>query len=73
MPDHTPITGVVLRCSARELSTASSRMTRTGGDTVEFSGQYEWNSQGGVVHWTHHDPAGEHRAGWLKHRGVTYQ
>lgn len=43
------------------------------GDTVEFSGQYEWNSQGGVVHWTHHDPDGEHRAGWLKHRGVTYQ
>jgi hypothetical protein len=43
------------------------------GDTVEFSGQYEWNDQGGVVHWTHHDPTGQHQAGWLKHGGITYQ
>ncbi len=43
------------------------------GDSVEFSGQYEWNGQGGVVHWTHHDPSGRHQAGWLKHGGVTYQ
>ncbi len=43
------------------------------GDLVEFSGQYEWNDRGGVVHWTHHDPSGQHQAGWLKHRGVTYQ
>lgn len=43
------------------------------GDTVEFSGEYEWNDQGGVVHWTHHDPSGQHPAGWLKHAGVTYQ
>jgi hypothetical protein len=43
------------------------------GDSVEFSGQYEWNDQGGVIHWTHHDPSGRHRAGWLKHGGVMYQ
>jgi uncharacterized protein YceK len=43
------------------------------GDSVEFSGQYEWNDQGGVVHWTHHDPSGQHQAGWLKHGGVRYQ
>jgi hypothetical protein len=43
------------------------------GDSVQFSGQYEWNHQGGVVHWTHRDPSGQHRAGWLKHGGVTYQ
>ena len=43
------------------------------GDSVEFSGQYEWNDQGGGVHWTHHDPSGRHQAGWLKHGGITYQ
>jgi len=43
------------------------------GDTVAFHGEYEWNSKGGVIHWTHHDPRGEHPAGWLKHGGRTYQ
>jgi len=43
------------------------------GDRVEFSGEYEWNAQGGVVHWTHRDPQGRHAAGWLRHGGRTYQ
>ena len=43
------------------------------GDSVEFFGEYEWNPNGGVVHWTHHDPRGRHVSGWLKHRGKTYQ
>jgi hypothetical protein len=43
------------------------------GDTVEFYGEYEWNPQGGTIHWTHRDPQGQHTAGWIKHKGQTYQ
>jgi hypothetical protein len=43
------------------------------GDPIEFSGVYEWNAKGGVVHWTHRDPSGRHAAGWIKHDGHTYQ
>jgi hypothetical protein len=45
----------------------------TVGDTVSFNGVYEWNDRGGVLHWTHHDPQGEHEPGWLRHRGRTYE
>ena len=41
--------------------------------TVEFYGEYEWNNKGGILHWTHRDPAGRHKHGWLKYNGKTYQ
>ena len=43
------------------------------GDTVGFNGEYEWTEQGGVIHWTHHDPAKHHVDGWLEHQGQRYQ
>ena len=43
------------------------------GDEVAFGGEYEWNPEGGVIHWTHHDPSARHSGGWLKHKGQTYQ
>ena len=43
------------------------------GDAVSFLGEYVWNQQGGLVHWTHHDPANRHQDGWLKHGGMTYE
>ena len=43
------------------------------GDVVAFRGVYEWSERGGTVHWTHHDPSGDHAAGWLRHGGRAYQ
>ncbi len=43
------------------------------GDSVSFQGIYEWNSQGGVVHWTHHDPSHRHPGGWLEIGGRSYR
>ena len=43
------------------------------GDTVSFRGEYAWNPKGGVVHWTHHDPRGQHRGGWIKREGQLFQ
>ena len=43
------------------------------GDSVRFNGEYVWNDEGGVIHWTHHDPQGRHVAGWVIHDGKTYK
>ena len=43
------------------------------GDRIEFSGEYEWNPQGGILHWTHKDPRGNHADGWIMHRGRYYE
>jgi hypothetical protein len=36
------------------------------GDELWFRGEYVWNPRGGLVHWTHRDPAGRHPAGWIR-------
>ena len=43
------------------------------GDVVAFRGVYEWNAEGGTVHWTHRDPGGAHTAGWLRRDGRLYE
>jgi hypothetical protein len=58
---------------AHNIDIAPRLPSLSAGDSVEFKGIYEWNSQGGVVHWTHHDPSGQHPTGWLKYNGATYK
>jgi len=43
------------------------------GDVIQFRGEYEWTEQGGVIHWTHHDPGGRHVDGFIRLGGETYQ
>lgn len=43
------------------------------GDRVQARGLYEWNEQGGVVHWTHRDPAGHRKGGWVRRDGRVFE
>lgn len=43
------------------------------GEWVSFRGEYEWNAKGGVIHWTHRDPAGRVAGGWIEVKGRRYE
>lgn len=52
----------------------SQRVPLARGDEVTVRGQYEWNERGGVLHWTHADPAGDRLdTGWIRHQGRRYE
>lgn len=41
------------------------------GDAVSLLGQFECDDS--VIHWTHHDPRGRHRSGYIEVHGTRYQ
>jgi hypothetical protein len=43
------------------------------GSEITVHGDYVWNSRGGLVHWTHHDPDGSHENGWIVFEGVKFE
>jgi hypothetical protein len=42
------------------------------GDRVCFRGMFEWNEQGGLLHWTHRDPMGDIPGGFIRYRQKSY-
>jgi hypothetical protein len=42
------------------------------GDVVTVHGEYVWNDQGGLIHFTHHDPQRTHEDGWIDVGGARY-
>jgi len=42
------------------------------GQPIVVRGEYVWNTQGGFVHFTHHDPDGSHEAGYILYGGRRY-
>lgn len=40
---------------------------------VYVHGEYVWNNEGGLVHWTHHDPQYKHENGWIWFNNRKYE
>ena len=43
------------------------------GDKVKIHGEYIWNGEGGVIHWTHHTDTPRHEGGWIELNGKKYE
>jgi hypothetical protein len=43
------------------------------GEDVEVRGEYVYDANGGVIHYTHRDPSGRHAAGFIRAGDTLYQ
>jgi hypothetical protein len=44
----------------------AGRVPLSAGTLMEIRGEYLWNEEGGLLHWTHGDPRGLTAGGWIK-------
>ena len=58
---------------AHNIDLAPKVSTLKTNNTVTIYGEYIWNSQGGLIHETHHRPDGSKGGGWIRLKGVIYQ
>lgn len=81
--DRSSRTGVheqfIVRLSGADLTvevehniSIAARVPVADGDHVIVHGEYIWNSKGGLIHFTHHDPQGTHEGGYITDNGKTY-
>jgi hypothetical protein len=83
LPDRTSSTGTheqfIIRLSSGDITievehniSIASRAPVAVGDHLIVHGEYVWNPQGGLIHFTHHDPRGTHEGGYILDNGTTY-
>jgi hypothetical protein len=83
LPDRTSATGTheqfIIKLSSGDLTievehniSIAARAPVKVGDHVVVHGEYVWNAQGGLIHFTHHDPKGTHEGGFIQDGGTTY-
>ncbi|MEA2667644.1 MAG: hypothetical protein QOJ33_578 [Chloroflexota bacterium] len=83
LADRTSSTGTheqfILKLSSGDLTievehniSIARRVPAKEGDHVIIHGEYVWNPQGGLIHFTHHDPQGTHEGGYIVDGGTTY-
>lgn len=83
LPDRVSATGTheqfIIRLTSGDLTllvehnlSIAPRAPVAVGDHVIVHGEYIWNTQGGLIHFTHHDPDGRHEGGFIQENGVTY-
>jgi hypothetical protein len=83
LPDRTSASGTheqfIIKLSSGDLTievehniSIAKRAPVKAGDHVVVHGVYVWNTQGGLIHFTHHDPQGTHEGGYVQDGGTTY-
>ena len=83
LPDRPSSTGTheqfIIKLSSQNLTievehniSIAARVPVQVGDHVVVHGEYIWNPEGGLIHFTHHDPQGTHEGGYIVDQGKTY-